>query len=69
MIKQIRQWIGLVILLVVSVISGCAGYGRNFTQQNLEEIKIGVHTHEDVKKLLGHPLMTSGDQNGKEMWS
>ena len=51
--------------IVVSVISGCVGYGRNFTQQNLEEIKISVHTHEDVKKLFGNPLMTSVDQNGK----
>ncbi len=54
----------VLILCLVVAISGCATYGRKVDQSNLEKIKKGETTREEVLQLIGSPDQIMKDGNG-----
>ncbi len=53
----------LIIGLVVALV-GCSTYGRKVDQSNLEKIKKGETTREEVLQLIGSPDQIMKDGNG-----
>ncbi len=51
-------------LCLVTAFFGCATYGRRIDQPNLEKIKKGETTREEVLQLIGSPDQITKDGNG-----
>ncbi|MDT8318728.1 MAG: outer membrane protein assembly factor BamE [bacterium] len=43
--------------------------GRSFTMAQIEAVKKGVTTKEDIRELFGEPRLTGKSDAGLEMWS
>ena len=43
--------------------------GRSFTMVQIEAVKKGVTTKEEVRKLFGEPRFTGKSDTGLDMWS
>ncbi len=48
---------------------GCAQSGRNFPMERTNEIKPGVSSKDDVKRILGEPESVTRFSSGLEGWS
>jgi len=53
-------------LLMVS--AGCATVGKEFPDENVRRIRIGVTTRAELKAMFGDPWRT-GIENGTETWT
>lgn len=50
------------------LLAGCATVGQDFATHNVEEIKIGETTRDDIQEMFGDPWRT-GVEDGKRTWS
>ncbi|MBI1840337.1 MAG: outer membrane protein assembly factor BamE [Verrucomicrobia bacterium] len=52
----------------VLTLCGCASVGRKIDQSKVDQIKQGVTTREEVRKLIGSPDQLIKTSDGVEMW-
>lgn len=58
----------IIVCLLLFLTPGCATVGRNFPHQAVEQIKTGVTTQAEVRRLFGPPWRT-GIENGTKTWT
>jgi len=60
--------IAAVCCLTALVIASCARVGRNFPTDPVANVKIGITTQDDVRRMFGEPWRIGVD-NGKRTWT
>ena len=59
-----------IILLAASlVLAACTTYGKPVTQQQLDQIKTGVTTRDDLLSSFGKPLVVTRNSDGTQVYS
>ncbi len=58
----------IIIFFVVLFSSACITLGKDFAEQNVPKIKIGVTTKNEIHRLFGSPWL-SGVQDGQPAWT
>lgn len=48
--------------------AGCATVGKDFATHNVDQIRIGETTRQDIQQMFGEPWRT-GVEDGKRTWS
>lgn len=51
-----------------ALLGGCATVGKDFATHNVEEIRIGETSRDDIQEMFGDPWRT-GVEDGKRTWS
>ena len=59
----------LFVLLAACVLAACTTYGKPVTQAQLDQIKQGVTTKEELLSSFGQPLATTRNSDGTQVLS
>jgi len=59
----------VLILFAVALLAACTTYGKPVTQDQLDAIKQGVTTREDLLSSFGKPLATARNSDGSQVMS
>lgn len=68
-LRRFLHWRALVALALPLVLAACITIGQKFRPQQVELIKKGETTNNEVLKLLGNPMRTGFDDNGLREWT
>lgn len=63
-----RLFAYLILLSTVLAGSSCAQVGNDFPMERASEIKQGVTTKDEVRRIFGEPVSVSRGQDGSETW-
>jgi len=58
----------VVVCLLCLLLSSCATVGRDFSHQAVAQIKIGITSRDEVRRLFGSPWRI-GIENGADTWT
>ncbi|MDI9243871.1 outer membrane protein assembly factor BamE [Marinobacter sp. CHS3-4] len=58
----------LLVTLLLVMGAGCATVGKDFATHNVDQIKIGETTRNDIQEMFGEPWRT-GIEDGKRTWT
>ena len=70
-IKPVKPNYVLALILISTMIifvSGCITLGKDFSEESVSSITIGVTTKNEVRRLFGSPWL-SGVQDGQKAWT
>ncbi|GAA3590433.1 MULTISPECIES: outer membrane protein assembly factor BamE domain-containing protein [Marinobacter] len=60
--------VALATLLLTVTIGGCATVGQDFATHNVDQIRLGDTTRDEVQRLFGQPWRT-GLKDGQRTWT
>ena len=58
----------ILISILILFVSGCITLGKDFSEESVSSITIGVITKNEVRRLFGSPWL-SGVQDGQPAWT
>ncbi|GLQ31593.1 outer membrane protein assembly factor BamE domain-containing protein [Litoribrevibacter albus] len=59
---------GFMLVLMAAWLSACATVGKEFTENNIQQIEINKTTKVDVKQMFGSPWRV-GSESGQTTWT
>ena len=68
---MLRKLLFIIGCIEVSLVAGCASttIGNKFDESQINKIKTGASTKENVLSLMGEPSSKSSSSNGTSIWS